>query len=181
MTKSIKSLFSVPEVELVYKNTANPIDRLKVINTETAYAIFLTAWKAEKIELVEQCYIMMLDQANNCLGISNIATGGVSACYVDPKIIFATALKANASKIIIAHNHPSGNLKPSEADIRLAKRFGKLGKALSIEVEDQLIITPYGFYSFRYDCTPLSEIKSMKSVLIFFSVFFYFYFTNYGG
>jgi len=67
--------------------------------------VLLQAWDHNKIELVEQFYILLLDRGNASLGISNILMGGVSSCIVDPKIVFATALKTRASGIILAHNH----------------------------------------------------------------------------
>lgn len=146
--KAITSLFSVTQIELVYRNKVKPSDRPKVNSAESAYDVFLNAWDMNKIELVEQFMILLLDRANLCLGLSNVSTGGISSCLVDPKIIFATALKSKASGIIMAHNHPSGNLKPSNADIELTDRLKRAGNLLDISVLDHLVITPQSFYSF---------------------------------
>ncbi len=104
-----------------------------------------------KIELVEQFMIVLLNRGNSCLGISNISTGGISACLVDPKIVFVTVLKARASSVILAHNHPSGNLKPSLADIELTKKLKEGGALLDVSVLDHLIVTPFSYYSFADD------------------------------
>lgn len=101
-----------------------------------------------KIELLEQSMMLLLDRGNHCLGISKLATGGVSSCIVDPKVVFATALKSRASGIILAHNHPSGNLKPSSADENLTRKIAEGGRLLDISLLDHLIITPRGYYSF---------------------------------
>ena len=77
-----------------------------------------------------------------------LSTGGTSATIAEPKLIFASSILGNASSIILAHNHPSGNLKPSDADISLTKKMKEAGKLLEIPVVDHLIITPEGFYSF---------------------------------
>ncbi len=145
---AIKSLFSVAEIEIVYRNKVKPEDRRKVNSVASAYDILMSAWDMNKIELVEQFYILLLDRGGYCLGISEIAKGGVSACLVDPKIVFATAIKAKASGMIMAHNHPSGNLKPSKMDEALTLKLIEGGKLLDIEVKDHLIMTPRSYYSF---------------------------------
>jgi DNA repair protein RadC len=77
-----------------------------------------------------------------------ISRGGISGTVADPKLIFAAALKASASSIILAHNHPSGSLKPSEADIRLTKKLKEGGLYLEIPVLDHIILSKEGYYSF---------------------------------
>jgi DNA repair protein RadC len=144
----IVSLFSITEVELVYRNKLKPSDRRRVTDAQSAYDIFLNAWDMNKIELVEQFVILLLDRNNGCIGLSNISTGGISACLVDPKIVFATALKARSSALVLAHNHPSGNLKPSQADITLTEKLKDGGRLLDISILDHLIITPHNFHSF---------------------------------
>lgn len=148
MAQTIQSLFSVSEVELVYRNKVPSSDRIKITDSWSAYDVFLSAWDLNKMDLLEQSYILLLDQAHHCIGISNISTGGVSACIVDPKIVFATALKARASSIVLAHNHPSGNLKPSQADINLTQKLRQAGDLLDIKFNDHLILTPLKYYSF---------------------------------
>jgi len=77
-----------------------------------------------------------------------ISSGGVEGTVADPKVIFQVALKANASSIILAHNHPSGNIEPSEADIRLTRNLKQAGELLKISVLDHLILTSESYYSF---------------------------------
>lgn len=145
---TIQKLFSVTEIELVYRNRVKQSDRIQISTAENAYDVFLSAWDMNKIDLVEQFMILLVDRGNRVLGVSNISTGGISACLVDPKIVFATALKAKASGIIMAHNHPSGNLKPSNADIALTDKLKEGGRFLDIQVMDHLIVTPQSFFSF---------------------------------
>lgn len=83
-----------------------------------------------------------------CLGISEIGIGGISSCVADPRPIFATALKGKASKIILAHNHPSGSLEPSKADKDITLKAVNGGKLLDIAVLDHLIITSGSYKSF---------------------------------
>ena len=96
----------------------------------------------------EQFKILLLNRANKVLGIYEVSTGGMSGTVADPKLIFATALKACASSIILSHNHPSGNLKPSNADLQLTQKVKEGGKLLDIEVYDHIILTTEGYYSF---------------------------------
>jgi len=77
-----------------------------------------------------------------------ISIGGVSGTVVDAKLIFKKALEQLASAIILCHNHPSGNLKPSQADIDITRKLKQAGKTLDIDVLDHLIIAESGFYSF---------------------------------
>ena len=137
--QTIQKLFSVTEVELIYRNEVNPCDRPIVQSSSSAYDVLLNAWDMNKIELLEEFLILLLDRSNHCLGISKISQGGVSSCLIDPKIIFATGLKSRSSGIILAHNHPSGVLIPSKADIDLTHKLKEGGKLLEISVLDHLI------------------------------------------
>lgn len=145
----LPSLFQVTEVELVYRNKVAPKDRQQVANSPDAFEILLNSWDLNKIELVEQFKILLLDQSNRCLGISEISQGGIASCAVDPRIVFSTALKTKASSMILAHNHPSGNLTPSAADIQLTKQLVKGGQLLEIKVQDHLVLTPRDYYSMQ--------------------------------
>lgn len=151
MTLSVQTLFSVSEIELVYRNKINPKERPKVTTSTVAYDILMQSWDMNKIELIEQFAVLLLDRGKNCLGISHVSTGSISACIVDPKVVFATALKARASGLILAHNHPSGNLTPSKADEYLTDKLSRGGNILDISVLDHLIVTPRGYYSFSDD------------------------------
>jgi len=96
----------------------------------------------------EEFWLITLNQANKIIGSERISVGGVSGTIADAKIVFKKAINALASSIAIAHNHPSGNLEPSEADIHLTKRFKEAGVFLDIYLIDHLIITNSSYYSF---------------------------------
>ncbi|MEQ9297612.1 MAG: JAB domain-containing protein [Cyclobacteriaceae bacterium] len=91
---------------------------------------------------------MLLDRQNKVLGQRTLFQGGLSSMAVDPKIVFAVALKSLASQVIIAHNHPSGNLKASNQDIALTKKLVRIGELHDLPVIDHLIVTDEGYYSF---------------------------------
>lgn len=97
---------------------------------------------------VEHFYIILLNRANRIIGIEKISEGGVSGTLVDAKIVFRRALLKKASCIILAHNHPSGSLAPSQADIELTKKIVKAAEVLDIIVLDHIIYTNTSYYSF---------------------------------
>ena len=90
----------------------------------------------------------MLARNNTVLHKRCVSQGGVSGTVADPKVIFKKALEDLASGIILVHNHPSGNLKPSHADIKLTNKMSEAGKLLEIPVIDHIIFTDHGYYSF---------------------------------
>lgn len=100
------------------------------------------------MEIREEFNILLLNRANHVLGWFNVSIGGVASTVVDPKVIFSVALKCNASGIILSHNHPSGNLNPSDADLNLTKKLNSGGKLLEINILDHLILTTDRYYSF---------------------------------
>ena len=96
----------------------------------------------------EEFWILLLNRANKIKSKHLISKGGQAGTVADPKIIFNTALENHAASIILAHNHPSGNLKPSQADIDLTRKLKSAGAFLDIPVLDHLIIADTGFFSF---------------------------------
>ncbi len=96
----------------------------------------------------EEFWVAYLNRANKVIHREQISLGGVAGTVVDAKIIFKKALEQLASGIILFHNHPSGNLKPSQADINITKKLKKAGLTLDINVLDHLIISERGYYSF---------------------------------
>ena len=96
----------------------------------------------------EEFWILLLNRANRVIKPVQISRGGVAGTVADPKIIFKHALDQLASAIILAHNHPSGNLQPSQADIQLTKKLVEAGKWLDLPVLDHLILSDHAYYSF---------------------------------
>jgi len=96
----------------------------------------------------EEFWILLLKRNNEIITKRQIGKGGISGTVADPKIIFRFALEHSASGIILAHNHPSGNLKPSEADIRLTRKIKSAGEMLDITVLDHIIFTDHQYFSF---------------------------------
>lgn len=145
------TLSKVAEIQLVYKHNCKASQRPQITCSKDAYHILAQSWDENKIDFVEQAKVVLLSRANKVLGICEISTGGVSGTVVDPKLVFAAALKANASALILAHNHPSRNMKPSEQDKKLTSKMEEAGNFLEINVMDHLIMTGEGYYSFKDD------------------------------
>jgi DNA repair protein RadC len=138
----------ISEVELVYRSKVRASLRPILTNSKDVYDLLVQSWDKDKIELQEQFKVLLLNKGNKALGIFEVSTGGVAGTVADPKLIFMAALKANACNVILAHNHPSGNLKPSRADEELTQKIKQGGKLLEINVLDHLIVSPEGYYSF---------------------------------
>ena len=96
----------------------------------------------------EEFWILLLNRANKVLSREQISSGGVSGTVVDAKVVFQKSIEGQASSLILCHNHPSGNLQPSQADIDLTRKLKKAGEMLDISILDHLIIAETGFYSF---------------------------------
>ncbi|TPE43979.1 JAB domain-containing protein [Pontibacter mangrovi] len=135
------------EVELAYKSKLKPSERTKITCSTDIYT-YLTKIYGDNIAHVEYFYVILLNRANHVLGWNIISKGGVAGTVADPKIILQAALLANASSIILAHNHPSGNTKPSSADIQLTKKVKQAGEFMDMPILDHVILTEEGYYSF---------------------------------
>lgn len=96
----------------------------------------------------EEFWIALLNRHSKIIGKKRISQGGINSTVVDPRLIFSSALEVKASSIIVAHNHPSGNLTPSQADIELTKKLVGAGKLLDIQLVDHLIISGNNYCSF---------------------------------
>ena len=144
----LSELNMVSEVELVYKNKVKASARPQIKAGKDSYHLLLRTWDVNKIEFVEQFKVILMNKAHRVLGIYELSTGGVTGTVADPKLIFMAALKANACCIILSHNHPSGNLKPSRADEDLTEKIKNAGRLLDINIIDHIIITNEGYFSF---------------------------------
>lgn len=143
------SLYQLAEIELSYKPKFKASERPEIDCSLKAYRVILNNWNQNKLELLEEFKIVLLNRRNKVLGLVNISQGGISGTVADAKIIFAIALKACASGIILSHNHPSGESGPSEADLKLTRRLVEVGNLLEIKVLDHIIVCPDTYFSFK--------------------------------
>jgi DNA repair protein RadC len=101
-----------------------------------------------KLELKEYFFMILLNRANRVIGYLKLSEGGICGTVVDQRIAFAAALKGLATGLVLIHNHPSGNLKPSKEDIAITDKFRKIAELLDMRILDHLIITATAFFSF---------------------------------
>jgi len=140
---------NIAEVSLIYKSKVKASDRPKVTCSKDAFNLFYETWNPDTIEHVEEFKLLLMNRANSVLGIMDVSKGGISGTVTDIRIIFQAAIKANASGILVAHSHPSGNLNPSESDTRLTKKLKEAGNLMDIQLLDHLILSTEGdYYSF---------------------------------
>ncbi|GGF42697.1 JAB domain-containing protein [Echinicola rosea] len=141
----------VAEIVLSYRPNSKVSEKPQIVSSLTANRILRANWDESKIAFIEEFKVILLNRANRVLGIINASSGGTAGTVVDLKVIFGAAMKSSASAMIIAHNHPSGTMKPSERDKRLTEKMVKAGKLLELPVLDHIILTPEGYYSFADD------------------------------
>jgi DNA repair protein RadC len=137
-----KDLTKVAEIEISYKTKIKASERPKIATSKEAAEIFRSFYKDEHIELREEFKMMLLNRANKVLGIVEISTGGISGTVVDIRIMLATALKSLASSIILCHNHPSGNMIPSDQDKQLTSEMKQACLLCEISLLDNIILSP---------------------------------------
>lgn len=142
----MKALAAIHEVQIVYKR---PL-LLKVKRIETAkdaYHILNEFVDSKRIDYKEFFWVMLISRSNELLSISEIGVGATAGVLVNYKEIFQLAILSNASAIIVAHNHPSGNLEPSEADKKMTKRLSEFAKLMDIALLDHIIISSQSYIS----------------------------------
>ena len=139
----------IAEVKLVYKTKVKASERMQIKSSTEAFKLFNDTWDHDSLEYVEEFKILLLNRANAVLGLLPLSKGGISGTVTDLRVLFQAAIKANASGIVAAHNHPSGNLNPSESDLKLTRKIKEAGTMLDIQLLDHLILTADGnYYSF---------------------------------
>jgi len=120
-------------------------DRKQVAQAKHAYEVI----RPHLMDLPhEEFWVLLLNRSHHLLKVCRISTGGISGTIADPKLVFKAALDAQASALILVHNHPSGNLRPSRQDIQLTKKMKQAGQFLELPILDHLIYTNDGYYSF---------------------------------
>jgi DNA repair protein RadC len=139
----------VAELSIEYRTKVKPRDRPKVLSAHDAYVVFQKSWNEHTIDLMEEFKVLFLNNGNRVLGICSFSIGGITGTCTDIRLVYGAALKLCACGIIICHNHPSGSLKPSNADKQLTEQFRAAGKLLDIRLLDHLLISSGGYYSFE--------------------------------
>lgn len=149
-TLSLDVLNNISEIDIIYRRkvSCKMSERPSIISSIDCAQIFLHYWNRDKIDLVEEFKVMFLNRANKVLQILPVSQGGITGTVADPRIILAAALKVAACSMILAHNHPSGSVKPSRADEELTSKISQASRYFDIKVLDHLIISVDGYFSF---------------------------------
>lgn len=137
---------NINEIQVSYKGGISASYWQKISSSQDAYAVLYKHWDKDTIALQESFKVVLLNNNNKVKGIYHLSQGGITGTLIDLRILFAVVLKTLAVAIIISHNHPSGNLKASEADIKLTRKIKQAAELFDIRVLDHLIITPQGEY-----------------------------------
>ena len=144
------AVFSSSEIQIHYKRPL--FSAMRYIScAEDVNSILVDFVDLTRIDLKEFFWVLLLNHANRLLGVSEISIGNLSGVAVNVKEIFQLTLLTNASSVIVAHNHPSGNLKPSNRDREITKKIKSGLSVLDVSLLDHLIISSESFYSFVHE------------------------------
>lgn len=142
---------TIPEIIISYNPPINTTQQPSVHSSSEAYTLFKEYFPAATISLQERFVVMYLNKAHKPLGVFTASIGGMTSCIVDVRLILAVALKCAAVGLMVAHNHPSGSLKPSAHDETITSRLKETCALLDIKLTDHLIVNPVDgqYYSFN--------------------------------
>lgn len=139
----------VAEIKVSYSTSL--VDKIRLTNCTEVFEFILSKWNLDIIEFQEECKLILVNRANFVLGIYELSKGGITGTVVDIRVILSVALKCNASGIILVHNHPSGNIKPSEADKKITQKLYNACELLELVLIDHFIVSKNSFFSFKQD------------------------------
>jgi DNA repair protein RadC len=139
--------YQFSEIKVQYSMKLKHSEMKKITSSRDVFQVALDIWP-EPIDHRECFLMLLLSRANKVLGFHTVSIGGLAGTVADPKLIFQVALKGNACSIILLHNHPSGNLQPSDADLKLTRKLKSAGDFLDLPVIDHLIVSSEAYYSF---------------------------------
>ena len=132
--------YKAAEVKLMYMTEIKSSERIRIRNSEDAAAVFFDVWDFHSIEHTEEVKMIMLNRANKVLGIATLSKGGLNGSIMDTRVILQYAIKSNATAVILAHNHPSGNLEASESDQIITTKVKEALELVEIKLLDHLIL-----------------------------------------
>jgi DNA repair protein RadC len=138
--------FKVGEVKLTYGRTEEFRGQIRTPDCTIKFLRQLI--HDEVIEHHEEFWVLFVNHAHKIIGFQQLSVGGLAGCVVDVRHLYQAALLTNASKIIVCHNHPSGNLNPSQPDIEITQKIKECGKILDIQLLDHVILTSDSYMSF---------------------------------
>lgn len=146
----------LPEITIQVKYKNSTEEKIIIDGAPKVVEVAQKIFNSDTIAWTEEVLMLCLSRRNELVGYYKVSSGGMSASIIDPKVVFTIALNSCAHGIIMLHNHPSGNLKPSEQDDLITKRLRDSGKILDIKLLDHIIIVPDGkYYSYANESSIL--------------------------
>jgi DNA repair protein RadC len=136
----------LPELKIKVKATNG--DEFYIKNSDDVVNVLRSIFNADTLQWTEEFILVCLNRAHKVIGYYKVGAGGFSGVVCDPKVIMTMALQSSASSLIVAHNHPSGNLKPSQSDKTMTDKINGACKLFDINLLDHIILTADGSYSF---------------------------------
>jgi len=136
----------LPQLKIKVKATKG--DEFYIKNSDDVVKVLRSIFNADTMLWTEEFMVVCLNRAHKVIGYYKVGAGGFAGVVCDVKVIMTMALQSSASAIIVSHNHPSGNLKPSESDKSMTDKINSACKLLDITLLDHIIITENNSYSF---------------------------------
>jgi DNA repair protein RadC len=136
----------ISEIKISYKSLHQP--KIRVGCSRDLYKLSIKQWDSDLIEAQEEVKLVLLNRGNYVIGIHDLSKGGICSSIIDVRLVMSISLKCLASSIALVHNHPSGNLKPSNADLNITEKVNKASKYFDIKLIDHMIITKKSYFSF---------------------------------
>ena len=138
----------VSEIKISYKPTVAPSNQAKIKCSQDAYLQIKPFFDPKLMNIKEEAVALFLSRSNRIKGGFKVSSGGITGTVVDISLILGIALKCLAKGIVLAHTHPSGELKPSKADLEITQRFKEAARIMDITLIEHLILSTEGYLSF---------------------------------
>jgi DNA repair protein RadC len=148
LKQELQNAYLIPEYKITCSMKVKQSELFPVSSSKDCYKYLQNCYEPETISYKEYFYVLFLNRANKVTGYAKIGEGGITGTVADPRIVLQMALMAGAASLVLCHNHPSGNLKPSRQDEELTQKIKCAANYLDIKVLDHVIITEDAYYSF---------------------------------
>lgn len=140
----------IPEIKISvsFDKKLKKSECFKITSSQSVYEVLKRVFDADTIDWREEFIILCLNNSNRVTGFYKLSSGGMTGTLVDVRMAYTVALNCLATSIIVAHNHPSGALTPSEADKAITKKLKQAGELMDIKLLDHVIVTDESYFSF---------------------------------
>lgn len=145
----MKDQYKVCEVSISYRTKIKPSERIRLACAESIYKLLIRdVFTPDIIEYKEYFKVLLLDNGCKLLGVHTVSEGGLTGTFVDVRNVLQASILSNARYIVLCHNHPSGECKPSLADDQMTQKIKSACNLLDIKVLDHIIVSSETYYSY---------------------------------